>query len=297
MQSKNNSDIDHEQIELLENAQKRIRQKKFLYYHFVLFLFVSAIVLSLDYVFNIASDIILLKYSWSFWIIFSWFFLFIFHVFNVYVTGRFINKSWIKNQKNKLIKIQKLEVENIKAKMDIETKIKAETDFNNKKTQLVTIIVAASENNVIGNNNKLIWHLSDDLKRFKNLTKDHHVIMGRKTFESMPRALPNRTNVIITRKENYIAENAIVTNSLESALKIASDDAQPFIIGGGEIYNIALNVSDRIELTRVHHNFEGDTTFPEIDKEKWIESNRVEKKKDETHSYDFTFITYNKIKK
>ena len=297
MQSKNNSDIDHEQIELLEYAQKRIRQKKFLYYHFVLFLFVSAIVLSLDYVFNIASDIKLLKYSWSFWIIFSWFFLFIFHVFNVYVTGRFINKSWIKNQKNKLIKIQKLEIENIKAKMDVETKIKAETDFFNKKTQLITIIVAASENNVIGNNNKLIWHLSDDLKRFKNLTKGHHVIMGRKTFESMPRALPNRTNVIITRKENYIAENAIVTNSLESALKIASDDAQPFIIGGGEIYNIALNISDRIELTRVHHNFEGDTTFPEIDKEKWIESNRVEKKKDETHSYDFTFITYNKIKK
>ena len=297
MQSKNNSDIDHEQIELLEYAQKRIRQKKFLYYHFVLFLFVSAITVSLDHVFNIASDVNLLEYSWSFWVVFSWFFLFIFHVFNVYVTGRFINKSWIKNQKNKLIKIQKLEIENIKVKMDIETKIKAETDFTNKKIQLVTIIVAASENNVIGNNNKLIWHLSDDLKRFKNLTKDHHVIMGRKTFESMPRALPNRTNVIITRKENYIAENAIVTNSLESALKIASDDAQPFIIGGGEIYNIALNVSDRIELTRVHNNFEGDTTFPEIDKEEWIESNRVEKKKDETHSYDFTFITYNKIKK
>ena len=297
MQSKNNSDIDHEQIELLEYAQKRIRQKKFLYYHFVLFLFVSAITLSLDYVFNIATDFNLLEYSWSFWVVFSWFFLFIFHVFNVYVTGRFINKSWIKNQKNKLIKIQKLEIENIKAKMDVETKIKAETDFFNKKTQLITIIVAASENNVIGNNNKLIWHLSDDLKRFKNLTKGHYVIMGRKTFESMPRALPNRTNVIITRKENYIAENAIVTNSLESALKIASDDAQPFIIGGGEIYNIALNISDRIELTRVHHNFEGDTTFPEINKEEWIESNRVEKKKDETHSYDFTFITYNKIKK
>ena len=297
MQSKNNLDIDHEQIELLEYAQKRIRQKKFLYYHFVLFLFASVIVLSLDYIFNIASDINLLEYSWSFWIVFSWFFLFIFHVFNVYVTGRFINKSWIKNQKNKLIKIQKLEIENIKAKMDVETKIKAETDFINKKTQLITIIVAASENNVIGNNNKLIWHLSDDLKRFKNLTKGHYVIMGRKTFESMPRALPNRTNVIITRKENYIAENAIVTNSLESALKIASDDAQPFIIGGGEIYNIALNISDRIELTRVHHNFEGDTTFPEINKEEWIESNRVEKKKDETHSYDFTFITYNKIKK
>ena len=297
MQSKNNSDIDHEQIELLEYAQKRIKQKKFLYYHFVLFLFITAITLSLDYVFDIATDVNLFEYSWSFWIIFSWFFLLIFHVFNVYVTGRFINKSWIKNQKSKLIKIQKIEIENIKEKMNIESKIKAESEVFNKKSKLITVIVAASENNIIGNDNKLIWHLSDDLKRFKNLTKGHHVIMGRKTFESMPRALPNRTNVIITRKANYIAKDAIVTNSLESALSIASDDPQPFIIGGGEIYKIALDYSDRIELTRVHDNFEGDTVFPEIDKEKWIESNRIEKKKDESHNYDFTFITYNKIKR
>ena len=297
MQSKNNSDIDHEQIELLEYAQKRIKQKKFLYYHFVLFLFITAITLSLDYVFDIATDVNLFEYSWSFWIVFSWFFLLIFHVFNVYVTGRFINKSWIKNQKSKLIKIQKIEIENIKEKMNIESKIKAESEVFNKKSKLITVIVAASENNIIGNDNKLIWHLSDDLKRFKNLTKGHHVIMGRKTFESMPRALPNRTNVIITRKANYIAKDAIVTNSLKSALSIASDDPQPFIIGGGEIYKIALDYSDRIELTRVHDNFEGDTVFPEIDKEKWIESNRIEKKKDESHNYDFTFITYNKIKR
>ena len=107
MQSKNNSDIYHEQIELLEYAQKRIKQKKFLYYHFVLFLFITAITLSLDYVFDIATDVNLFEYSWSFWIIFSWFFLLIFHVFNVYVTGRFINKSWIKNQKSKLIKFKR----------------------------------------------------------------------------------------------------------------------------------------------------------------------------------------------
>ena len=257
----------------------------------------TAITLLLDYVFDIAADVNLFEYSWSFWIVFSWFFLLIFHVFNVYVTGRFINKSWIKNQKSKLIKIQKIEIENIKEKMNIESKIKAESEVFNKKSKLITVIVAASENNIIGNDNKLIWHLSDDLKRFKNLTKGHHVIMGRKTFESMPRALPNRTNVIITRKANYIAKDAIVTNSLESALSIASDDPQPFIIGGGEIYKIALDYSDRIELTRVHDNFEGDTVFPEIDKEKWIESNRIEKKKDESHNYDFTFITYNKIKR
>ena len=179
----------------------------------------------------------------------------------------------MKNQKNKLIKVQKAEIESIKQKMNIESKIKAESEVFNKKPQLITIIVAASENNIIGNDNKLIWHLSDDLKRFKNLTKGHHVIMGRKTFESMPRALPNRTNVIITRKKDYIADDAIVTNSLDDALSIASDDPQPFIIGGGEIYKIALDYCDRIELTRVHDNFEGDTVFPEIDEEKWIESN------------------------
>ena len=297
MQSKSNSDINHEQIELLEYAQKRIKQKKFLYYHFVLFLFISAISLSLDHIFNVSSDIIFLEYSWSFWVVFIWFFLLLFHLFKVYVNDRFINKSWVKNQKNKLIKVQKAEIESIKQKMNIESKIKAESEVFNKKPQLITIIVAASENNIIGNDNKLIWHLSDDLKRFKNLTKGHHVIMGRKTFESMPRALPNRTNVIITRKKDYIADDAIVTNSLEDALSIASDDPQPFIIGGGEIYKIALDYCDRIELTRVHDNFEGDTVFPEIDQEKWIESNRIEKKKDENHNYDFTFITYNKIKR
>ena len=179
--------------------------------------------------------------------------------------------------------------------MEIETKIKAESELFNKKPQLITIIVAAAENNVIGNENKLIWHLSDDLKRFKDLTKGHHVIMGRKTFESMPKALPNRTNVIITRKKDYIAENAIVVNSLEEALKISSDDPQPFIIGGGEIYKMSMNISDRVELTRVHHNFDGDTYFPEIDSKIWCEINRTEKKKDDKHKYDYTFITYEKI--
>ena len=119
--------------------------------------------------------------------------------------------------------------------------------------------------------------------------------MGRKTFESMPKALPNRTNVIITRKKDYFAENAIVTNSLDEAIKLTIDDPQPFIIGGGEIYKIALNISHRIELTRVHHNFDGDTYFPEIDSKIWTEINRTEKKKDDKHKYDYTFITYEKI--
>ena len=295
MQSKSSSDINQEQIEQLEYAQKRINQKKYLYYNFVLFLFSSVICLTLDHIFSVFGNVYFLNYSWSFWIIFIWFFALLFHVFNVYVTNKFINNSWVKKQKAKLINLQKMKIENLKNEMENESKIIAESELFNKKNQLITIIVAAAENNIIGNDNKLIWHLSDDLKRFKELTKGHHVIMGRKTFESMPKALPNRTNVIITRKKDYFAENAIVTNSLDEAIKLTSDDPQPFIIGGGEIYKIALNISDRIELTRVHHNFDGDTYFPEIDSKIWTEINRTKKKKDHKHKYDYTFITYEKI--
>jgi len=295
MQSKSSSDINQEQIEQLEYAQKRINQKKKLYYNFVLFLFTSLICLTLNHIFSVLDDTYFLDYSWSFWIIFIWFFALLFHVFNVYVTNRFINNSWVKKQKAKLISLQKMKIENLKNEMENESKIIAKSELFNKKSQLITIIVAAAENNIIGNDNKLIWHLSNDLKRFKELTKGHHVIMGRKTFESMPKALPNRTNIIITRKKDYFAENAIVTNSLDEAIKLTSDDPQPFIIGGGEIYKIALNISDRIELTRVHHNFDGDTYFPDIDSKIWREINRTEKKKDDKHKYDYTFITYEKI--
>ena len=292
MKDKSNSDINQEQIELLENAQKRIKQKKRLYYHFIFFLFVSTISLTLNYLFKIGKELQFLDYSWSFWIVFLWFFLLIFHLFNVFVTNRLINNSWIKNQKHNLIKIQRLKIESLKKEMEIETKIKAESELFNKKSQLITIIVAAAENNVIGNENKLIWHLSDDLKRFKDLTKGHHVIMGRKTFESMPKALPNRTNVIITRKKDYIAENAIVVNSLEEALKISSDDPQPFIIGGGEIYKMSMNISNKIELTRVHKNFEADTFFPKIDIDKWKLINSEKHEKDERHDFSYTYKTY-----
>ena len=166
-------------------------------------------------------------------------------------------------------------------------------DSNSRKE--ITLIAAASENNVLGKDNKLIWHISDDLKRFKKLTLGHSLIMGRKTFESMPKALPNRTNVIITRNKNYVAENIIVVNSLESALKVCKDDPQPFIIGGGEIYKIGLDYANRIELTRVHQSFEGDTAFPEIDEEVWKEVNKIEMFDIENHDYNFSFITYDKF--
>ena len=117
----------------------------------------------------------------------------------------------------------------------------------------VSLIVAASENGVIGKDNNLIWSLPKDMIFFKETTLGHHVIMGRKNFESIPhkfRPLPNRTNIVITRNKDYVGENITVVQSLEEALNIAKDDSQPFIIGGGEIYNLAIEIADRIELTR-----------------------------------------------
>src|SRR6056300_41081 len=104
------------------------------------------------------------------------------------------------------------------------------SDSNSSKE--ITLIAAASENNVLGKDNQLIWHLSEDLKRFKQLTLGHAVIMGRKTFESMPKALPNRTNIILTRNKNYKAENALVAHTIEQALSFTGEDIKPFIIGG-----------------------------------------------------------------
>ena len=164
----------------------------------------------------------------------------------------------------------------------------------------IALIVAVSENGVIGENNDLIWHLPNDIKFFKEKTLNHHVIMGRKNFESIPhkfRPLANRTNIIVTRNKNYSADNCLVTNSLREAINLAkkNNEEEAFVIGGGEIYKLALeeDLVDRIYLTRIHHEFDGDTFFPYID-EKWIETHRSEYKKDEKHKYDFTFLTYEK---
>jgi len=157
----------------------------------------------------------------------------------------------------------------------------------------LTLIVAVSENDVIGKDNDLIWHLKDDLKRFKVLTSGHCIIMGRKTFESFPKPLPNRTHIVITRQKEYTApEGVIIVNSLKAAIAQAKNDSNPFVIGGGEIYNQALALVDTIELTRVHHNFEGDTFFPIISETIWEETNRVHHKKDDLHKFDFSYITY-----
>ena len=164
-----------------------------------------------------------------------------------------------------------------------------------KKT--ITIIVAAAENDAIGKNNDLIWSLPDDLKRFKKLTSGHCIIMGRKTFDSFPGLLPNRKHIVISKKsKSYFPEEVIVVNNFEEAIKATNEDENPFIIGGGQIYNIAMKYSDTIELTRVHEEFEADTFFPEINEDEWQLINEEKHEMDERHEYSFTYKTYLKIK-
>lgn len=156
----------------------------------------------------------------------------------------------------------------------------------------ITLIAAAAENNALGKDNDLIWRLPDDFKRFKALTSYHHIIMGRKTFESFPKPLPNRKHVVITRQENYKNETIEVVHSLEEAIQFSSTEEEIFIIGGGEIYKQALPFADKIELTRVHGEFEADTFFPEIDEKKWDLVNSEFHDKDEKHKYSFSYLTY-----
>ncbi len=157
---------------------------------------------------------------------------------------------------------------------------------------MITIIAAASQNNALGKNNKLIWHLSDDLKRFKKLTLGGYIIMGRKTFESLPGILPERQHIVITRNPEFQAEGIVVVQSLEQALDLIPSDKEAFVVGGGEIYKQAIDIADKIELTRVHHQFEADTFFPEIDLSKWELTDSEFHPKDKKHLYDFTFETY-----
>jgi dihydrofolate reductase len=156
---------------------------------------------------------------------------------------------------------------------------------------MIKIIVAMSDNRVIGNNNELIWKLSSDLKRFKELTTGHPVVMGRKTYESIGKPLPNRRNIIITRNLEYEVNGCEVVSSLEEALLLTNNDC--FIIGGGEIYKQSLEVADKIYLTLVHKDFEGDTTFPELGKE-WATIDTKDFDADEKNEYNYSFIEYDR---
>ncbi len=158
---------------------------------------------------------------------------------------------------------------------------------------MITIIAAISENNALGKDNKLLWHLPDDFRRFKRVTTGHHVIMGRKTFESLgKKALPKRTNIIITHQKSYDASCIVLADSLKTALRIAKTDTNPYILGGGSIYKEAVKIADRLDITLVHHEFKADTFFPEINPKIWREVSREFHAKDEKHKYDFSFVMY-----
>ena len=156
------------------------------------------------------------------------------------------------------------------------------------------LIAAAGESNELGKNGDLPWHLPDDFQHFKQTTTGHPMIMGRKTFDTFPKPLPNRLHIIVTRDKEYAVnhENCLVVYSLEEALKEVSENEKVFVIGGGEIYKQALPFAAQIELTRVHATFEADTYFPEIDPACWTEIGRSHHPADDRHAYSFTFHTF-----
>ena len=160
---------------------------------------------------------------------------------------------------------------------------------------MIKIIMAAkASNNVIGKDNDLVWHLPADLKFFKQTTKGHTLIMGRKTFESLANPLPHRDSWIVTRNKDYRREGITVFNSLNGALKAGEEKGLEtvFILGGGEIYRQSMHIADKMIITEVHHEFEGDTYFPAIDLATWNEVSREEHKADEKNKYDFAFVQY-----
>ena len=161
----------------------------------------------------------------------------------------------------------------------------------------ISMIAAMGKNSVIGKDNDLPWHLPDDFKYFQQTTKGHFVIMGRKNWESLPhqfQPLPDRTNLVITRRNDYHAEGALVFNTLESALQLAKDrgEKEAFIIGGGEVYRIGLPYANKIYLTEIDGHFEGSVTFPEFSKKDWVEVSRHPHEIDDRHAFSFDFVIY-----
>jgi dihydrofolate reductase len=154
----------------------------------------------------------------------------------------------------------------------------------------VTIIAAVAANGIIGRNNRIPWHLPEDLKHFKALTMSHSMIMGRKTWESLPGRLPGRRHIVVTRNPDYRAEGATAVDSLAAGIKAAGDSDEVFVIGGAELYAQALPIADRMQLTEIGTDFDGDTRFPDYDRARWAETGR------ESHQaktgFDYAFVTY-----
>ncbi len=159
---------------------------------------------------------------------------------------------------------------------------------------MITIIAAIANNNALGKDNDLIWHLPADLKRFKKVTSGHHILMGRNTFESIGKPLPNRTSVIITRNNDYFRDGCLVANSIEEAIDLAKEDSDIFIIGGAQIYKQAIEkgLVDKLDITIVHHDFEADVFFPEINMNIWKQVSREDFKVNDKNKYDYSFVSY-----
>ena len=162
---------------------------------------------------------------------------------------------------------------------------------------MTTIVVAMGLKNEIGADNKLLWHLPTDLKNFKELTSNHPIIMGRKTYESIGKALPNRTNIVVSRKKDWFQEGILIVGSIKEAVKFAKKiDEEIFIIGGGNIYEQTLEITDKLEVTQVNAELEADVFFPKIDEKIWQKTNEFCHEKDDKNQYDFCFQTWERKK-
>lgn len=160
---------------------------------------------------------------------------------------------------------------------------------------MISIIVAVAQNGVIGDKNSLLWHISEDMRFFKRTTSGHPVIMGRKTYESLGRPLPNRTNVVISRTLGEL-EGCTVVRSLEEAIALFPTEEEVFVIGGAQIYALALDVADRFYLTRVGHDYEGDTSFPTWNECEWRLISREAYEQGEKYPHPFAFEIYERVK-
>ena len=160
---------------------------------------------------------------------------------------------------------------------------------------MLSLIVAISENHVIGREGQLPWHLSADLKRFKQLTMGHHIVMGRKTYDSIGRQLPGRISVVLTRQSEWTVEGVLTACDLPTALKLAGDDEEVFVIGGSQIYQLALPLVDRLYVTQVHATVDGDTYFPAITDDQWQLQQTDSFAADEKNDHDYSFLVYSRL--
>ena len=160
---------------------------------------------------------------------------------------------------------------------------------------MISIIVAIAQNGTIGDNNSLLWHIKEDMRFFRTTTSGHAVIMGRKTFESLgSKPLPKRKNIVITRSD-LTFEGALTAHSLDEAIAMAEGDEEAFIIGGAQIYRAALAVADRMYITRVERDYEGDTSFPEVDYSQWQLVSEERHERGEEYEWPFSFLTYDRL--